>query len=180
DAGQVSNGDSTAGFVNGSSAYYLVGSWENNNMLDAFGEDGVSSFFIPTLEGSPFPNIGAGGPEIALSVTEYSENKELAGEFLRFLAEPANQDIFVELNQTQGSNHVDGDASKIQNPLLRQQFEQLAGGTDGVTFAFDSVMPQATIDLFYRVNAGVFLGTITPEDAVSQLAASYAQEIANQ
>mgnify|MGYP001166033889 CR=1 FL=1 len=180
DAGQVSNGDSTAGFVNGSSAYYLVGSWENNNMLDAFGEDGVSSFFIPTLEGSPFPNIGAGGPEIALSVTEYSENKELAGEFLRFLAEPANQDIFVELNQTQGSNHVDGDASKIQNPLLRQQFEQLAEATDGVTFAFDSVMPQATIDLFYRVNAGVFLGTITPEDAVSQLAASYAQEIANQ
>lgn len=180
DAGQVSNGESTAGFVNGSSAYYLVGSWENNNMLDAFGEDGVSSFFIPTLEGAAFPAIGAGGPEIAISVTEYSENKELAGEFLRFLAEPANQDVFVELYQTQGSNHVDGDASKIQNPLLRQQFEQLALATDGVTFAFDSVMPQATIDLFYRVNAGVFLGTITPEDAVAQLKASYETEIANQ
>jgi hypothetical protein len=47
-------------------------------------------------------------------------------------------------------------------------------------FAFDSVMPQATIDLFYRVNAGVFLGSITPEDAVRQLADSYATEIANQ
>lgn len=180
DAGQVSNGESTAGFVNGSSAYYLVGSWENNNMLEAFGEDGVSSFFIPTLEGSDFPAMGAGGPEIAISVTEYSENQELAGEFLRFLAEPANQDVFVELYQTQGSNHVDGDPSKIQSPLLRQQFEQLALATDGVVFAFDSVMPQATIDLFYRVNAGVFLGSITPEDAVAQLKASYEQEIANQ
>lgn len=180
DAGQVSNGESTAGFVNGSSAYYLVGSWENNNMLDAFGEDGVSSFFIPTLEGSEFPAIGAGGPEIALSITEYSENKELAAEFLKFLAEPENQDVFVELYQTQGSNHVDGDPSKIKNPLLRQQFEQLAKATDGVVFAFDSVMPQATIDLFYRVNAGVFLGSITPEDAVAQLAASYETEIANQ
>lgn len=180
DAGQVSNGESTAGFVNGSSAYYLVGSWENNNMLDAFGEDGVSSFFIPTLEGSDFPAMGAGGPEIALSITEYSENKELAVQFLEFLAEPANQDVFVELYQTQGSNHVDGDPSKIQNPLLRQQFEQLAQATDGVVFAFDSVMPQATIDLFYRVNAGVFLGSITPEDAVAQLKASYETEIANQ
>ncbi len=180
DAGQVSNGDSTAGFVNNSSAYYLVGSWENGNMLDAFGPDGVSSFLIPTLEGAPFPAMAAGGPEIAISVTEYSEKKELAGEFLRFLAEPGNQDIYVELNQTQGSNHVDGDPSKIQSPLLRSQFEQLALATDGVTFAFDSVMPQATIDLFYRVNAGVYLGSITPEDAVAQLKASYETEIVNQ
>ena len=180
DAGQVSNGESTAGFVNGSSAYYLVGSWENNNMLDAFGEDGVSSFFIPTLEGSDYPAMGAGGPEIAISISESSENKELAAEFLTFLAQAENQDVFVELYQTQGSNHVDGDPSKIENPLLRQQFEQLAAATDGVTFAFDSVMPQATIDLFYRVNAGVFIGSITPEDAVAQLKASYESEIANQ
>lgn len=180
DAGQVSNGESTAGFVNGSSAYYLVGSWENNNMLDAFGEEGVSSFFIPALEGSDFPAMGAGGPEIAISISETSENKELAAEFLKFLAQAENQDVFVELYQTQGSNHKDGDPSKIQNPLLRQQFEQLAAATDGVTFAFDSVMPQATIDLFYRVNAGVFLGSITPEDAVAQLKASYESEIANQ
>jgi ABC-type glycerol-3-phosphate transport system substrate-binding protein len=180
DAGQVSNGESTAGFVNGSSAYYLVGSWENNNMLDAFGADGVSSFFIPTLEGSDYPAMGAGGPEIALSITEYSENKELDAAFLTFLAQAENQDVFVELYQTQGSNHVDGDPSKIESPLLRQQFEQLALATDGVTFAFDSVMPQATIDLFYRVNAGVFTGSITPEDAVAQLKASYESEIANQ
>jgi ABC-type glycerol-3-phosphate transport system substrate-binding protein len=180
DAGQVANSDSTAGFVDGSSAYYLVGSWENQAMLDAFGEEGVSSFFIPTLEGSPYPNIGAGGPEIAISVTEYSEKKELAGEFLRFLAQPENQDVFVELFQTQGSNHVEGDPSKIENPLLREQIEQLGEATDGVVFAFDSVMPQATIDLFYRLNAAVFLGTTTPEDAVAQLAASYEQEIANQ
>ncbi len=179
DAGQVSNGESTAGFVNGSSAYYLVGSWENNNMLDAFGEEGVSSFFIPTLEGSAFPNIGAGGPEIALSITNYSDNQELAAEFLTYLAQAENQDVFVELYQTQGSNHVDGDPSKIESPLLRQQFEQLSAATDGVTFAFDSVMPQATIDLFYRVNAGVFIGSITPEDAVAQLKASYESEIAN-
>lgn len=179
DAGQVSNGDSTAGFVDGQGAYYIVGSWENNNMVDAFG-DGVGVSFIPMFEGAEYPAMAAGGPEIAISMTNYSENKELAGEFLQFLAQPENQDVFVELYQTQASNHRDGDASLIQNPLLQQEFALLQEATDGVVFAFDSVMPQATIDLFYRVNAGVFLGSITPEDAVKQLAASYEQEIANQ
>jgi ABC-type glycerol-3-phosphate transport system substrate-binding protein len=176
DAGQVSNGDSTAGFVQGKGAYYIVGSWENNNMIENFG-DNVSTFFIPMLEGAPYPAMGAGGPEIAISVTEYSDQKELAGEFLRFLAQPENQDVFVTLYQTQASNHKDGDPALIQNRLLQEQFKQLAESTDGIVFAFDSVLPQSVIDLFYRVNAGVFLGNITPQDAVDQLQAANQQEI---
>lgn len=176
DAAQVTAGGQ--GFYAGEAAYYLVGSWENNGIVEAFGEDGpVTSFFIPTLEGAPFSKIGAGGPEIALSITEASKNKDLAAEFLIFLARPEHQDRFVKIYQTQGSNHVNGDPSMIQNPRLKEQFEQLAVSTDGITFAFDSVMPQATIDLFYRVNAGVFSGAITPEDAVAQLKASYEAEI---
>ena len=65
----------------------------------------------------------------------------------------------------------------IKNPRLKEQVQQLAKSTDGVTFAFDSVMPQATIDLFYRVNAGVFSGKITPAEAVAQLKASYEEEM---
>lgn len=176
DAAQVSAGGQ--GFVAGEAGYYLVGSWENNGMTEAFGADGpVSSFFIPTLEGAKYSKIGSGGPEIALSITKASKNKELAAEFLKFIARPEHQDRFVEIYQTQGSNHKDGDPSMIQNPRLKEQFEQLAQSTDGITFAFDSVMPQATIDLFYRVNAGVFSGAITPEDAVAQLKASYESEI---
>jgi ABC-type glycerol-3-phosphate transport system substrate-binding protein len=176
DAGQVSNGDSTAGFVQGKGAYYIVGSWENNNMIENFGDD-VSTFFIPMLEGAPYPAMGAGGPEIALSITEYSDNKDAAGAFLRFLAQPENQDVFVTLYQTQASNHKDGDPSLIQNRLLQEQFKQLAESTDGIVFAFDSVLPQSVIDLFYRVNAGVFLGNITPQDAVDQLQAANQLEI---
>ena len=167
------------GFVAGKAGYYLVGSWENNGMTDAFGADGpVSSFFIPTLTGAKYSKIGSGGPEIALSITKASKNKALAAEFLKFIARPEHQDRFVEIYQTQGSNHKDGDSSMIKNPRLKEQFEQLAQSTDGITFAFDSVMPQATIDLFYRVNAGVFSGAIKPADAVAQLKASYEQEIA--
>lgn len=183
-AGGTTNADAAGapasgeGFYAGEAAYYLVGSWENTGITEIFGEDGpVTSFFIPTLEGAKFPLIGAGGPEIALSITESSQNKELAAKFLTFIARPEHQDRFVEIYQNQGSNHVDGDPSKILNPRLQEQFEQLAVSTDGITFAFDSVMPQATIDLFYRVNAGVFSGAITPADAVAQLKASYESEI---
>lgn len=175
DAGQVSNGQSFAGYVKGNSAYYLVGSWENSLMREAFG-DNASSFFIPVLKGAKYPNIGAGGPEIAISISEKSKKKDLAGAFLRFLAQAKNQDRFVEIYQTQASNHKDGDPSKILNPLLQEQFRHLTKATDGLTFAFDSVMPSATIDLFYRVNAGVFLGSISPKDAVAQLKASWEQE----
>ena len=177
DAAQVTAGGQ--GFVAGKAGYYLVGSWENNGMTDAFGETGpLSSFFIPTLTGAKYTKSGSGGPEIALSITKASKNKALAAEFLKFIARPEHQDRFVEIYQTQGSNHKDGDSSMIKNPRLKEQFEQLAQSTDGVTFAFDSVMPQATIDLFYRVNAGVFSGAIKPADAVAQLKASYEQEIA--
>lgn len=178
DAAQI--GANGQGFFDGKAAYYLVGSWENNFVNEVFGEDGpVSSFYIPTLAASPFKKIGAGGPEIALSITNTSKNVDLAVEFLKFLARPEHQDRFVEIYQTQGSNHIAGDPSMIKNPLLKEQFEQLAESTDGLTFAFDSVMPQATIDLFYRVNAGVFAGSITPADAVAQLKASYEQEISD-
>jgi ABC-type glycerol-3-phosphate transport system substrate-binding protein len=177
DAAQVTAGGQ--GFVARKAGYYLVGSWENNGMTEAFGETGpVSSFFIPTLTGAKYSKIGSGGPEIALSITKASKNKALAAEFLKFIALPEHQDRFVEIYQTQGSNHKDGDPMKIKNPRLKEQFEQLAQSTDGITFAFDSVMPQATIDLFYRVNAGVFSGAIKPADAVAQLKASYEQEIA--
>lgn len=182
--GQVTNKDGASavaggtGFYAGKAGYYLVGSWENNEMVKQFGENGpVTSFFIPSLAGSKFPKIGAGGPEIAISISETSTKKALAAKFMEFLAIPKNQDRFVKIYQTQGSNSSSGDATMISNPRLKEQFKQLS--SDGVTFAFDSVMPQATIDLFYRVNSGVFSGAISPKDAVAQLKASFEQEMAD-
>ena len=167
DAGEVSNGDSTAGFVQGKGAYYIVGMWEDVNMNDAFG-DQVSSFFIPVLDGAAYPSVAAGGPVQALSITNYSKHQEEAKDFLRFLAQPAIQDMYVEMTQVEPSNSRSADPSVIQNPLLQAQAEQLKEVGD-LIYPFDNVMPQAVIDLFYRVNASVFLGTTTPEDAVQQL-----------
>lgn len=175
DAGEVSNGESTAGFVQGKGAYYIVGSWENENMVNEFG-DNVGTMFIPMLSGAEYSNTAAGGPNVAVSITNYSKHQTEAAEFLNFLARPEIQDIYVELNQVEASSNKNGDASVITNPLLQEQARQLAT-VDDIVYPFDNVMPSATIDLFYKLNASVFLGSTTPEDAVKQLSDSYASAI---
>ena len=59
----------------------------------------------------------------------------------------------------------------ITNRLLREQAERLKGVK--TVYPFDNIMPQPVIDLFYRVNATVFTGQQTAEDAVAQLQAEF-------
>lgn len=174
DAGEVSNGDATTGFVQGKAPFYITGMWEDTNMTDAFG-DQVGSFFIPVLDGAQFPSVAAGGPVSGLSITNYSKNQEEAKDFLRFLADPKIQDLYVEMTQAEPSNSKSADASVIVNPLLQAQATALTE-VDQLVYPFDNVMPQSVIDLFYRLNASVFLGTVTPEDAAAQLQAAYDAE----
>ncbi|MGX5682885.1 ABC transporter substrate-binding protein [Schumannella luteola] len=171
DAGELTNGDSTPGFVQGKAPYYIVGMWEDVNMDEAFG-DQVSSYFIPVLDGAEYPSVAAGGPSNAISITNYSEHQEEAKDFLRFLAQPEIQDLYVSMTQVEASNNALSDPSVIENPLLQAQAALLAE-TPTKVYPFDNVMPQAVIDLFYRLNASVFLGTTTPEDAAAQLQAAF-------
>lgn len=174
DAGEVSNGDSTAGFLDGKGAWYIVGMWEDSNMEANFGDD-VSSYWIPMLADAPYQSVAAGGPQVAISITSYSEHQDVAAQFLDFLAQPEIQDQYVATNQTEASNSRSADASVITSPLLQSQAEQLQT-TEQLVYPFDNVMPNSVIDLFYRLNASVFLGTVTPEDAVAQLQAAYDAE----
>ena len=167
DAGSVSNGDATAGFVQGKGVFYISGGWENATLVESMG-DNVGVFPIPMLEGAEYPNTAAGGPNVAVSITNYSENQEVAEDFLRFLAEPEMIDLYVELFQVEASNSMSADPSVITNPLLQTEAEYLVDA-DNVVYPFDNVMPQGLIDLFYRLNATTFLGTTTPDDAVAQL-----------
>jgi ABC-type glycerol-3-phosphate transport system substrate-binding protein len=171
DAGELTNGESTTGFVQGKAPYYIVGMWEDVNMYEAFGDE-VSSYFIPVLEGAEYPSVAAGGPSNAISITNYSEHQEEAQDFLRFLAQPEIQDLYVSMTQVEASNNVNADPAVIENPLLQEQAALLTE-TETKVYPFDNVMPQAVIDLFYRLNASTFLGTTTPEDAAAQLQAAF-------
>lgn len=170
DAGQLQNGEASSGFIQGRGAMTINGAWSNAELLEALGDD-IGMFPIPTLASAKEPGILAGGPNLAVFVTNYAANKDAAFKFIKYLAEAKTIDLYVELSQTEPSNHKDADPSVITNRLLREQAERLK--TTKTVYPFDNIMPQPVIDLFYRVNATVFTGQQTAEDAVAQLQAEF-------
>ncbi|MGA8117625.1 MAG: extracellular solute-binding protein [Actinocatenispora sp.] len=173
DAGSVANGQALSGFVQGKGAMMISGGWNNHDIDKALGDD-VGAFPVPTLAGAAHPGILAGGPNVAVSVTSYTEHKEEANAFLKYLAQPKVIDQYVELSQTEASNSTDADASVITNPLLKQQ--AAAVKKSEAVFPFDNVMPQSVIDGFYRLNATVLTGQTSPQSAAKQLAADLKQD----
>lgn len=174
DAGSIGNSEQLTGFVQGKGLFMVSGAWENGALEEAMGED-AGVFPIPTLAGSAYPSALAGGPNVSVSITNYSEHKDLAEQFLQYLAEPATIDMYVELFQTEPSNSASADTSVITNYYLKSEAEYVST-SDAVVYPFDNVMPQSVIDLFYRLNATVYTGQTTPEDAVSQLQEAYEAE----
>jgi len=79
--------------------------------------------------------------------------------------------MYTALNQTEASNHLQADPSVIQNPLLQAQAELLL--TNPTVYPFDNIMPGEINSMLYRLNAAVFIGQMTPQDAADQLQAAY-------
>ena len=177
DAGSLGNAETAPGFVQGKGVFMFAGGWENVTLTEAMG-DNVGVFAVPMLASAEYPGTLAGGPSYALSITNYSEHQEEAKDFLRYLATPSVMDDYVRYFQREASNNRSADASVITNPLLKQQAEQLAAA-ETLVFPFDNVMPQATIDAFYRINAGVFTGQISPDEAAAQLQAAFEDDADN-
>lgn len=170
DAGSTPSGDGQLMFTQGESAMWIQGGWANKDLSNIFG-DNVGLFPIPTLAGSQAPGLVAGGPNIALAVSNYSQHKQEAVTFIKFLIRPEILDLYTALNQTEGSNHLQADPSVIQNPLLKTQAELLL--TNPTVYPFDNIMPGEINSMMYRLNAAVFIGQMTPQDAADQLQAAY-------
>ncbi|MFN8375585.1 MAG: extracellular solute-binding protein [Anaerolineae bacterium] len=170
DAGSTPSGDGQLRFTQGESAMWIQGGWANKDINNVFGED-AGLFQIPTLEGSIYPGALAGGPNIALGVMNYSQHKPEAVEFIKFLLRPEILDLYVSLNQTEPSNHLQADPSVIQNPLLQLQAEQILQGH--TVYPFDNIMPGEINSMFYRLNAAVFIGQLSPQDAADQIEQAY-------
>jgi ABC-type glycerol-3-phosphate transport system substrate-binding protein len=177
DAGTLTDADGTNKFMNGEGACFISGDWQDGDLVKNLGEENVITFPIPVLEGSELTGARTGGPASALAVTNYSQNKDAAMAFVKFVLDAKQLDKAVAFNQAEPSNHADADQSVIENPLLRQQAEfttaATAKGEEYLIFPFDSIMPQEVNDVFYRMNAAVFTGQETPENAVKEIKAAY-------
>jgi raffinose/stachyose/melibiose transport system substrate-binding protein len=176
-AGSLTNEEGQQLFVRGEGAMLIQGGWFNKAAVEALGEK-VGNFPIPTLADAPHAGAIAGGPNVSLGITNYSEHKPEAVEFLKFLLRPKILDLYVSAGQVEPSNHEDADLSVIQNPLLRNQAEWLQ--TRETIYPFDNIMPQVINDLFYRTNASIFTGRVSPEDGANELQSEYEDELAKQ
>ena len=172
DATTVGQGDRLNGFLAGKGAMIIDGGWDNDPIHKALGQY-AGTFAIPTLAGSKYSDILAGGTNVAVSVTKYSKNKVEAIKFLKYLAQPKTIDLYVQTTQTEPSNSIHSNPNVIKNPLLKQQSKDVASRPQ--VYPFDNIMPGPTIDLFYKLNASVALGQTTPADAVTQLEQSLAE-----
>lgn len=172
DATTLSHGDRLSGFLSGKGAMVISGGWDNDPINKGMGIN-AGQFPIPTLAGSKYPGILAGGTNVAVSLTKYSTHKPEAIKFLKFLAEASTIDMYVKTTQTEASNHVNGNPKVINNPLLRGQAAEVAKRIQ--VYPFDNIMPGPVNDLFYRLNNSVGLGQTTPANAAKQLADSLAQ-----
>jgi raffinose/stachyose/melibiose transport system substrate-binding protein len=170
DAGSLPSGDGQLQFTQGASAMWIQGGWANKDINTIFGED-AGLFKIPTLKDSVYPGGLAGGPNISLAVMNYSQHKPEAIEFIKFMLRPDILDLYVALNQTEPSNHLKADPAVIQNPLLKVQAEQILEGN--TIYPFDNIMPGEINSMFYRLNAAVFIGQLSPQEAADQLQAAY-------
>lgn len=171
DAGSTPSGEGQLLFTQGRSAMWIQGGWANKDINNIFGED-AGLFPIPTLAESVYSGGIAGGPNIALGVMNYSQHKPEAVQLIKFLLRPDILDMYVALNQTEPSNHLQADPSVIQNPLLQAQAEQLLAGR--TIYPFDNIMPGELNSMFYRLNAAVFIGQMASQEASDQLEAAYA------
>ncbi|MBK8019935.1 MAG: extracellular solute-binding protein [Chloroflexi bacterium] len=170
DAGSTPSGEGQLMFTQGDSAMWIQGGWANKDLVNIFG-DNIGLFPIPALADSVFPGGIAGGPNISLAVSNYSQVKEEAITFIKFLMRPDILDLYVALNQTEPSNHLQADTSVLQNPLLQAQADQLLGGK--TIYPFDNIMPGEINSMFYRLNAAVFIGQMSSQDAANELQAAY-------
>jgi raffinose/stachyose/melibiose transport system substrate-binding protein len=170
DAGSKTNEQGQQMFIQGEGTMLIQGGWFNQPVVDAMG-DNVGNFPIPTLAGAPHAGGIAGGPNVALGVTNYSEYKEEAVKFIKFLLQPEIIDMYVNIHGTEPSNNKNADLNAIDNPLLKSQAEWLKAGN--TIYPFDNIMPQDINDLFYRMNATVFTGKTSPEAAVDRLQQEY-------
>ena len=166
DATSRSNGDRLSGFLSGNAAMIIDGAWDNQPVYQGLGSD-AGQFPIPTLRGSKYPGILAGGPNVAVGVTKYSKNKAMAVKFLKYMVGAPQLDKYVQISQTEASNNVNANPKLITNPLLRQQASDVAKRLQ--VYPFDNIMPGPVIDLFYRLNAAVALGQVSPSEAVLEL-----------
>lgn len=157
--------ESYAELVKNNAAFAFINTQQAIHYYNDFGADAIGFMSFPSVTGEPVDWIPVA--PITLFVTSWSENKEIAADFLKYLHSEERMNALLEITNYSTYQADDRfDFSKIEDPQVRYIFELIEGGFKKGSWFTDALMP------YYIIESGLIpagqkliLGMISPEEA---------------
>ncbi|MDG5471625.1 extracellular solute-binding protein [Jeotgalibacillus sp. ET6] len=167
----LSNDEGKSEFMNGNAAMYMMGTWElpnyttNEDVPQEF-RDSIGFFKFPEVEGGKGDlNSWVGGPGVGLFVSENSEVKEEAKEFVKFFVESWGERAVTEAGVIPATK-VDTESVELPE-LYIDVLDELANSSNLTLFA-DVQMNATVAETHLNLIQSLFGKEVTPEDFTKQ------------
>lgn len=164
------DGDSmTSAFLRGDAAAYFGASWDLPSLRERVTDFELGIFKFPAYEGMAAEAAAFGGIENGLCVAKNSENKELAKEFIRYVASGDNAAMVLNELTPVATSHVayDGADDALANQIRDEYLP--------ASKFLDWTWPRELNDAIQRAVQAMMGGSVTPEEAAQQIQDAYDQ-----
>lgn len=153
-------------FADDQAAMHLMGTWVVGGIFADNPDFALDAIKFPTIPG------GAGDPSMLLGavqnhwcISEVSEHKEEAAEFLKLMAEEESILQFVEITGDIPCLPADIPSGSFFSVIEKQMAHM--GEASWLQMAYDQYSPPEFASVHLDVMAELFAGTITPEEAAT-------------
>lgn len=166
DFATLSAWDSIQRFVTGEGAMNINGSWAIGEMEPIMGEN-IGTFKIPAITAdAPFGDYIVSQPGANVSVTTYSDNKELAVEFIKYMTGAEFEgEAHLDTGDLPANNQVD--VSIITNPISQESYSWVKENKAGI--GYDSVISVEASSELYKLAPTMIGGKMTPDELIEKL-----------
>ncbi|WP_245558592.1 extracellular solute-binding protein [Marinococcus halotolerans] len=136
-------------------------------------KENLDYFMFPEIEGGEgAQNHLVGGVSPAFSVSEQSDNKEAAIDFLNFISEQETATNFA--NESGAVSPVEG--AEYEDEYIKRLSETL-NEADFVQTYYDQTLPPALAEVHLDTTQALFGGSITPEEAAEEMEQAAEEEL---
>lgn len=160
--------DSIQRFVTGEGAMNINGSWAIGEMEPIMG-DNLGTFKIPAIEaGAPYADYIISQPGANVSVTTYSQNKDLAVEFIKYMTSAEFEGAsHLDTGDLPANNKVD--TSIISNPISQAAFSWIK--ENKAVIGYDSIIPVNAANEIYKLGPTLCSGKLSADDFIAKIEA---------
>lgn len=158
--------DSIQRFVTGEGAMNINGSWAIGEMQPIMGEN-LGTFKIPAITAdAAFGDYIVSQPGANVSVVSYSENKEIAAEFVKFITGAEFEGAaHLDTGDLPANNQVD--VSIISNPVSQESYSWVKENKAGI--GYDSVISVEAANELYKLAPTVISGKMSATELIDKL-----------